>query len=470
MGIWDAIISAVTKVVDYVKALFTHKEAKKDTEKCFSKDKDKKVGETEKKCPLDKYKIIDLTLWVDAPDDKLIMNDPDRKVEVRAVVTYTKSSDPNDLDSLPDDVTFSFSDPASDNTKKVDSYKYNTKYLGKKDDATAKYWEGHPEHSASSDDGYKQKCKASLKTLEKDKKKIAKVYHKPSGVGKDDFKLKATLFKQDGRTEIKHAESNELTVWRRVSLRGFQMTGQNHISSHGTDAKMAAFYKDETFVEYKLGNITAIAEKYSVKYIGLWDNGSKKMMVWSTHSAKILSEKPTDDEKKKAKGPAGGARTAARNAIQTKADAWRDRINKQYTSGLKNWATDAGVPANSLVAIEHEHPKYSANAPKADSETKEWGEFGWLKIEVEGAKIHPDKRWVGGVGLSYGKRAYITAGDSAAGTKNTIAHEAGHETKNQFKRKPFGAGDHSAVAGLMDPTGSLNNFTATEIKVLRGFK
>jgi hypothetical protein len=49
-----------------------------------------------------------------------------------------------------------------------------------------------------------------------------------------------------------------------------------------------------------------------------------------------------------------------------------------------------------------------------------------------------------------------------------IAHEAGHETKNQFKREQFGGGDHSAAAGLMDPTGSLAAFTAREIEVLKG--
>jgi hypothetical protein len=62
------------------------------------------------------------------------------------------------------------------------------------------------------------------------------------------------------------------------------------------------------------------------------------------------------------------------------------------------------------------------------------------------------------------------AGMSAARTEVAVAHEAGHETKNQFKREPFGPGDHSAAAGLMDPTGSLSSFTAREIKILRGIK
>ena len=49
-----------------------------------------------------------------------------------------------------------------------------------------------------------------------------------------------------------------------------------------------------------------------------------------------------------------------------------------------------------------------------------------------------------------------------------FAHEAAHETKNQFKGATFGAGDHSAAAGLMDPTGSLSSFQAGEKKKLRG--
>lgn len=84
------------------------------------------------------------------------------------------------------------------------------------------------------------------------------------------------------------------------------------------------------------------------------------------------------------------------------------------------------------------------------------------------AAIHPDARCIGGQGLSYGQRAYITAGMSAACTKVAIAHEAGHETKNQFKRKTFGGGDHTAGAGLMDPIGSRSSVVAGEIEILKG--
>ncbi len=162
---------------------------------------------------------------------------------------------------------------------------------------------------------------------------------------------------------------------------------------------------------------------------------------------------------------------AARTAVEAKAQAWFQRIqNACYTNLRTTWATDAGVPVNSVVAIEHLHPKYSAGAPNADTVTSEWSAFPWLRIAIHGSNIHPDQRWTRWQGISSGNRAYITAGMSAARTKIVIAHEAGHETKNQFKRKNFGGGDHSATAGIMDPTGSRSSFTATEKKVLRGFK
>jgi hypothetical protein len=52
--------------------------------------------------------------------------------------------------------------------------------------------------------------------------------------------------------------------------------------------------------------------------------------------------------------------------------------------------------------------------------------------------------------------------------KVVIAHEAGHETKNQFRRAAFGRGDHSPHAGLMDPFGTRSSFSDAEKKVLRG--
>ena len=126
------------------------------------------------------------------------------------------------------------------------------------------------------------------------------------------------------------------------------------------------------------------------------------------------------------------------------------------------------VPPGLESSVEYLHPKFSADAPAADSITSEWAAFPWLRITVMGRSVLPDQRWVNGQGVSYQSRAYVFAGMTAARTEIAVAHEAGHETKNQFKRDLFGPGDHSAAAGLMDPGGSVSSFTAREIKILRG--
>jgi hypothetical protein len=247
----------------------------------------------------------------------------------------------------------------------------------------------------------------------------------------------------------------------------FEMTGQNHISTHGKTAKMAAYYVAGTFVKYRLGAVTTLPASVSVRYIGLWNHATLSMRNWATSSAKTPAETPTATETTDANGPAGPPQVAARAAIQVKANAWRTRLIGDYNHGMNNWATDAGVPVNSMVAIEFEHPKYTAGAP--DSVTAEWTAFPWLRITVEGRSIHPDALWIPGQGVAFGNRAYVISGMSAARTEVAIAHEAGHETKNQFKRKDFGVGDHNGAAGLMDPTGSVSNFTPTETNILRGF-
>lgn len=442
---------------------------KKKVEKEQKDESKKKVSKTED-CPLNKFKITGLTLLVDAPDDKLIINIPESNVEVKATMSYIKTSDTNDLDSLPTHILFTFTDPSPDNTKKSDSYKYSTKYLGKKDDTSAEFWEAHSECSATNPEGSKIKCKVQMKTQEANKKEIAKVYFKPSGVGGDDFELKATLFSKDGNTKIKDVESNRLVVWRRIIFTAYEMNAKTHVSTHGTTVKMNSYYTNDTFVEYQLGTVTPIVANKSVKYIGLWDHASSTMVDWSTHSAKTRGETPTRREKAKANGLAGRARKAARNAIRAKANAWKNRIIAQYDSGMDDWVKDAGIPINTVIAIEYEHPKYSDTAPDADSVTNEWSDFPWLKIRVEGDRIHPDERWVAGLGFSHANRAFIIAGMVAKETEVTIAHEAGHETQNQFKRKDFGSGDHTSGSGLMDEYGSRSSFTAGEKKILRGFK
>jgi len=436
-----------------------------------AKDKPKtEACEITTKCAsASKFEIVSVKATIAAPDNRVYMNIPANKVLVTALVTYKESTAVDALDTLPG-VVFSFNDPAPPNTAAIDSHLYDGSHrLGKCADPAAVYWEAHAEHPASSTNSYKASAKAATKPIAGKLQVEAKIWLKPSGVGGDDFEVIATVFKPDGTTEIAHDQTPTVTVWREISFNAYEMTGQTHVSTHGTTAAMSAYYTADTYVRYSLGTVTTLDAAHSVTYIGLWNHGSGSQLVWATHSAKTAAETPTADETTRANATPPDA--AARAAIQAKANAWYNRIQSAcYSNLLSGWATDAGVPASSVVAIEHLHPKFSAGAPNSDATTNEWSAFSWLRIVAPNGPIHPDQRWANWQGISYGQRAYITAGLTAARFKVVIAHEAGHETKNHFKRKDFGSGDHSAAAGLMDPTGSLSAFTVDEMKTLRGFK
>jgi len=402
-----------------------------------------------------------IELTVDAPDNKVIVNDPALQVLTKAKVFLKNTAGTGVVTPVEMDVKFTFT-PNGANTAAAASYQYQAApalTLGKTGDANALYWAAHPDSAATSADSFKSTADAAVDPAAGAKQGIASIFFLPSGVGGNKYKVKAAIAGVE-------KETDEFTVHRRITLIAYEMVGQSHVTNHGTDALIQPFYTADTFVTYVRGALNAIAAQFSIRYIGLWDHGTQAQLDWATHQVKLAAETPTAAETAAANGPAGPAQVAARAAIQAKANAWRNRIVTAYNSGLDNWAPDAGVPVNSLVAIEYEHPKYSNASP--DSQTNEWTAFPWLQITVEGRSIHPDSRWVRGQGLSYGQRAYITAGMSDARTRVVIAHEAGHETKNQFKRDRFGAGDHTAGAGLMDPGGTLNAFTAGEKKILRG--
>ena len=417
-----------------------------------------------------RVEVKEIVLTTGDTAKKWQMNDPTQTFEVAATVKIKKIDGTGVVTPSFIEVAFTFSDPAPANTARASSYAYppTPTPLGKASDPAAVSWQALAGFTATSADGFKTGAKVEAATAAGPTLGVAKLEFAPAGVGGDTYKIKATVFAADGTTVLSERESVELTVIRAVTFAPYEMTGQSHISTHGTDAKMATYYTPGVFVTYHLGTVTTIPAVNSVRYIGLWDHATSAQKNWATSQAKTAAETPTAAETTDANGPAGPAQTAARAAIQAKADAWRDRLIAEYNAGLNNWATDAAVPVNSMVAVEYEHPKYSFNAPAADSITSEWTAFPWLRITVEGGSVRPDWRWVNGQGVSFGNRAYVMAGMSAARTEVAVAHEAGHETKNQFKRDTFGPGDHSAAAGLMDPVGSLSSFTAREIKILRG--
>ena len=290
---------------------------------------------------------------------------------------------------------------------------------------------------------------------------VAKAFFLPSGVGGNTYKVKATLAGKSG-------ESPTLTVFRKIVLKPFEMAGQTQVSKNGTTAAMAAFYTSATFVKYELGTVGHLDAKFKVKYVALWDHASQRQLIWDTERKKTAAETPTASETTDANGPAGAAQTTARAAVQARANAWHARIEAVHLAGLQSWATDAGLPVNVIVGVEDRHPKFSANAPESDAVTAEWTAFPWLRITVQGRSLAPDTRWKNVQGFSFEKRAYIMAGLLDARAQVVVAHEAGHETKNQFKRHLFGVEDHSPAAGLMDTTATVSAFSAREIEILRG--
>ncbi|MCJ7604148.1 MAG: hypothetical protein MUO63_21945 [Desulfobulbaceae bacterium] len=443
-------------------------------------------------CSANKYKLIDLTLTVDAPNDKFIMNDPEKKFAALATVTYAKSADPKDLDTLPTKVKFFFTDPSSDNTTKTDSYEYTAgKFLGKKGDAAAVLWEAHADNAATSDDSYKQTAKVTTTNIEAQKKMTAKVYFKPSGVGGDDYKIKAAVLSPDGATELLTKESNLLVVWRKVSFdKIYEMQGETHVSTNAATATISPVY-DPVFVEYSAGARTELAATYSLKYIGLWTDAATPQQSWATVQQKQPDETPTAQEITRSNyaGADPGqmvTRDTARASIISKAQRWVDRIDAAFNSARDKWVADAGIPSNALVGIQYYHPKYSGDG--GDAQTSEWNlggasTPGWLRVSTFSGNytnIDPDAGWVAGggswVGLSHGNGIVTvpkrTHADAAI--RQTVRHEAGHATKSFFKRDAFGPSlDHSASnAGIMYYSSALGGttFSDREKKILRGIK
>lgn len=434
-----------------------------------------------------KVEVKEIALAVTAPDDKLMMNDPDLKVETIATVKIKKTDGTGVLTQVPVDVTFTFTDPAGDNTTKATSFVYQApKALGKKDDAAAVLFAAHPDSSSSSADGYKTQAKATTIVATGADLGKAKIYFKPSGVGGDDFKLKAAVL--DGVKELAAAESNTLTVWRSVTFdKIYEMNGETHISVNGATAIISPVFVP-AFVKYEAGAPIAIDAAKSVKYIGLWTSAAAPQQSWAAVQAKLPAETPTAAEIADAGYVGADAalvakRVAARAAIIAKAQAWVDRIDTAFSTSMDQWVTDSGIPENALVAIKFYHPKYSNDG--ADFQTNEWKLGGratpaWLRVGAYSngtggyyyTPLDPDALWINWGGLSHGSgRVTAPKGNSASTVKQVVRHEAGHATSSFFKREDFGPSlDHSASqAGIMyETTDGGTTFTNREKKILRG--
>lgn len=449
------------------------------------------VCETTTRCPLEgKIEIVNVEVEIDAPDNRVIMNDPENRALVSATVTYRSSTAEDALDDLPK-VRFTFSDPAPDNTAKLGSHRYSSKYLGKRSDAAAVYWAAHDEYSTSSPDSYNASAKVIARPLSGEHKALARVWIKPSGVGGDDFRVKATLYKPDGTTEIDSDEAAAFTVWRELTFdKIYEMKGETHVSSNATTAKISPVF-NPAFVKYTSGERTEIADANSVKYIGLWKGTATPQESWTTVQARTPAETPGASEIADAaysgtNAARLAARATARGNIINKAQAWTDRIDSAFGTARNRWVSDTGIPNDTIVAIRYYHPKYTAGG--GDGQTSEWKLGGaatpaWLRVGAfakSGGGYHytgldPDDIWAGWVGLSHGNgRVTIPKGRPAAAITQTIRHEAGHATKSHFKRENFGPSlDHSASnAGIMYYSSAAGGttFATREKKILRGIK
>lgn len=435
-----------------------------------------------------KVELLELSLTVVAPDNKLMMNDLDAKFEAAAAVKVKKTDGSGALTRIPIEVTFTFTDPPEVNTAFRTSFKHAEpdRYLGKTGNPDAVHFVAHAASAATSPDAYKLSIKATTIVAAGAEQGKAKVYFKPSGVGGDDYKVKAAVL--DGATELLAKEGDTLTVWRFVAFDAiYEMQGETHVSVNGATGVISPVF-DPAFVRYTAGAPIAIDAVKSVKYIGLWAGAATPQQSWATMQAKTAAETPTAAQIADATYAGADAvlvarRDVARAAIVAKAQAWADRIDAAFVTARNLWVSDAAIPANALVAIKHYHPKYSSRG--GDAQTAEWNLGGaatpaWLRVGAFSnnagghyyTNLDPDGLWVNWGGLSHGQgRVTAPTGSDAATMKQVVRHEGGHATKSFFKRDVFGPSlDHSASqAGIMYyTTAGGTTFTDREKKILRG--
>lgn len=433
-------------------------------------------------------KAIVLSLSSVDASQRLIMNNQATTIDVTAIVQVKKQDGTVVPVETPVEVKFTFIDPGSANTPQANSYQYDPapKHLGKTAGAGTLFWSQNNQCISRSTDNYQTSC--YVKTIDThgsaDKGK-AKVIFLPSAVGGDDFKIKAQVFANDGSTVLMEKESDSFTIWREANFtQVYEMTGTNHISTNATTAIIAPYFSP-AYVSFAMGAVNTIAAANSVEYIGLWKDTATPQESWATMKTKIAAETPTADEMNDANyngaDPALVAKcTVARNAIIAKAQAWVNRIDTAYLRAIDKWVRDAGIPGNSVIGIKKYHPKYSSTT---DTITSEWNLYGtgtpaWLRVTTYSGSypnMDPDQIWVSGGGqfggLSIGNGNFSVPDYVVSNIIKIICHEAGHATKQMFKRDDFGPSlDHSVSnAGIMYyTTAGGNNFTDREKNILRG--
>lgn len=435
-----------------------------------------------------KVMVTQLYIWVGVDEKpKLYMNDPNRKVLMVATVMLRKSDGSDVATRVPLEVRWS-STLGGGNIPKASSFEWGAgKFLGKKDDPAAIFWEQHPDSAAHSDDTFKQTCFTRTTTTDVDKGK-SKVFFLPSGVGGDTFVVKAQVFESGTTNELKFGVTPELTVWRKLEFQASEMSIVNHVRTNGTTSLIAPTFQP-AYVDYELKPVTIKSAPFAVDYFGLWEGATQSQLNWGMWKNKSSTETPAASENTDLTSADAAVRTRATLAIESKLSHWHSRLRDPGYANLNtdasgrpvsgSWAADAGIPVRSLVGVKYFHPKLDSKAPNSDGITTEWGAYAWLAVNYEDpppSRVHPDQKW--GEEESFAETitgiAYILAGLLAARYTTVIAHEAAHASAHQFQRMRFNRGDmsvtedHSPEPGLMDEVGSRSSFTDKEVKILRG--
>ena len=122
-----------------------------------------------------KVKVDKIDITIDAPKDKIVMNDPTKKVLVTSKVWIKKKAGGSTVTPIEIDVGYKFT-PDGGNTTAAKSYSVpGGSALGKTGDPNAVYWEAHPDSPSTSTDGYKTTCKARTVTAAGKDQGVAKI-------------------------------------------------------------------------------------------------------------------------------------------------------------------------------------------------------------------------------------------------------------------------------------------------------
>lgn len=432
-----------------------------------------------------KVEVAEITFTVvNAPKERLLMNDPAQKFEVSALVKLKKTDGTATVTPLPLKVAFSLK-PGS-NATKAKSFEYTAgSFLGKGADPAAIHWEAHATCTATSSDGFKQQCGVEVQTAGGASQGEAKVYFKPSAVGGDSFRIEGAILGADGSKKLFSEKSKELTVWRAIDYNlVYTMSGETYIDAATTHGEIAPAFERRAHVLYSRQPVVTLAAGLTVKYIGLYQSGGGTKNWPADFAPSVLETTPNDLDPTAAEladyaysgsnAAKLSAKAVAKAAIEAKAQKWFNAIVRDYQTSVSDWFTDAALPAgNALLAVQYYHPKLSNVG--TDGQSNFWPAGISINLANPGSGLsqpgHPDQAtWREVQGFNQGTISVIFKNyGTKARLQIVCRHEIGHATKSAFPRKDFGTGDHSS-SGLMTPYGGGNTFSSADVQILRGFK